>query len=80
MAKKKLAKVFKYTAVFEPEEVGGYSVTIPALPGCISQGDTFEEALANIKEAAELYLEDLKESEIPREEKPIVVSPVEVSL
>ena len=80
MAKKKMAKVFKYTAVFEPEEVGGYSVTIPALPGCISQGDTFEKALANIKEAAELYLEDLKESEIPREEKPIVVFPVEVSL
>ena len=80
MAKKKLAKVFKYTAVFEPEEVGGYSVTIPALPGCISQGETFEEAMANIKEAAELYLEDLKESEIPREEKPIVVFPVEVSL
>jgi len=80
MVKKKLAKVFKYTAIFEPEEVGGYSVTIPALPGCISQGDTFEEALTNIKEAAELYLEDLKESEIPREEKPIVVSPIEVSL
>ena len=80
MVKKKLAKVFKYTAIFEPEEVGGYSVTIPALPGCISQGETFEEALANIKEAAELYLEDLKESEIPREEKPIVVSPIEVSL
>lgn len=60
MAKKKVAKVFQYTAVFEPEKVGGYSVTIPALPGCIAEGDTFEEALANIKEAAELYLEDLK--------------------
>ena len=60
MSKKKVAKVFQYTAVFEPEESGGYSVTIPALPGCISQGDTFEQALSNIKEAAELYLEDLK--------------------
>lgn len=80
MVKKKLAKVLKYTAVFEPEKTGGYSVTIPALPGCISQGETFEEALANIKEAAELYLEDLKDSEIPREEKSIVVSPVEVTL
>ena len=78
MVKKKVAKVFQYTAVFEPEESGGCSVTIPALPGCISQGDTFEQALSNIKEAAELYLEDLKESEIPREEKPIVVSPVQV--
>jgi len=78
MVKKKVAKVLKYTAVFEPEDLGGYSVTIPALPGCISQGETFEEALFNIKEAAELYLEDLRDSEIPREEKPIVVSPIQV--
>ena len=79
MAKKKVAKVFQYTAVFEPEEIG-YSVTIPALPGCISEGDSFEEALSNIKEAAELYLEDLKEGEIPREEKSIVVSPIQVAI
>ncbi len=80
MIKNKLAKIFQYTAVFEPEERGGYSVIIPALPGCISQGETFEEALANIKEAAELYLEDLKEGEIPKEEKPIVVSPIQVTI
>ena len=80
MAKKKVAKVLKYTAVFEPEEVGGYSVTIPALQGCVSQGETFEEALKNIKEAAELYLEDLKEEEIPKEEGPIVVSPIQVTI
>lgn len=80
MAKKKVAKILKYTAVFEPETIGGYSVTIPALPGCISQGETFEEALVNIKEATELYLEDLKESEIPREEKPIIVSPIQVTI
>ena len=80
MVKKKIAKVLKYTAVFEPEKLGGYSVVIPALPGCISQGETFEEALKNIKEAAELYLEDLRQSEIPKEERPIVVSPVEISL
>jgi len=58
---KKYRKVYKYLAVFEPDkEVGGYTVTIPALPGCISEGDSFEEALANIKEAAELYLEIMK--------------------
>ena len=46
-------QVYQYTAVFEADtEVGGYTVTIPALPGCNSEGDTFEEALANIKEAA----------------------------
>ena len=79
MAKRKVVKIFQYTAVFELEKVG-YSVSIPALPGCISQGDTFEEALKNIEEAAELYLEDLKGSEIPRVEKPIVISPVQVAI
>lgn len=80
MAKKKEAKILKYTAVFEPEKGGGYSVTIPALPGCISEGDTFEKALSNIKEAAELYLEDLNKKDIPTESGPVVVSPVEVQL
>lgn len=79
MIKKKVARVLEYTAVFEPEKVG-YSVTIPALPGCISEGETFEEALSNIKEAAELYLEDLKDNDIPKEYKPIIVSPVQVTL
>ena len=56
--KKIQKKVYKYTAIFEQDqEVGGYTVTIPSLPGCISEGDTFEEALKNIQEAASLYLE-----------------------
>jgi len=51
-------RVLRHAAVFEPdEERGGYTVYIPALPGCISEGDTFEEALANIREAASLYIE-----------------------
>ena len=41
----------KFTVILEPEEDGGYSVHCPALPGCSSQGDSFEEALDNIKEA-----------------------------
>ncbi len=44
-------------AVFEPAEEGGFTVYVPLLPGCISEGDTFEEAVENIKEAVELYLE-----------------------
>jgi predicted RNase H-like HicB family nuclease len=43
--------------VLEKQEEGGYTVYVPSLPGCISQGDTREEALKNIKEAIELYLE-----------------------
>ena len=44
-------------AVFEPSEEGGYTVYVPSLPGCIGEGNTVEEALANIREAIELYLE-----------------------
>lgn len=54
---RKKKKVMQYNAVFQEEKDGGYSVWIPALPGCTSQGDSFEEATANIKEAIELYLE-----------------------
>ena len=43
--------------VLEPSEDGGYTVTVPGLPGCISEGDTREEALANIRAAIDLYLE-----------------------
>jgi len=45
------------TVVLEPSEEGGFTVFAPSLPGCISEGDTREEALANIREAIELYLE-----------------------
>ena len=47
----------KLRVVLEPSDEGGFTVTVPALPGCISQGETREEALRNIREAIELYLE-----------------------
>ena len=47
----------KLTIILEPHEEGGFTVYVPSLPGCISQGETREEALKNIKEAIELYLE-----------------------
>ena len=50
----------KYTVVLVPEEEGGYSVEVPALPGCYTQGETREEAIAMAKEAIELYLESCK--------------------
>lgn len=51
-------RVLEYTAVFQEEKEGGYSVWVPALAGCASQGETLEEALKNIKEAIELYLDE----------------------
>lgn len=48
----------RYTVILEREPDGGFVATVPVLPGCVSQGDTREEALKNIREAAELYVED----------------------
>ena len=81
MAMKKKVKVLQYTAIFEPDKkVGGFTATIPALPGCISEGDTFEEAAKNIREAAELYLEVMykHEREFAIEEPGVVIAPVQV--
>ncbi len=44
-----------------PSEEGGYTVYVPSLPGCISEGDTREEALKNIREAIDLYLETVED-------------------
>jgi predicted RNase H-like HicB family nuclease len=52
--------------VFEPSEEGGYTVYVPALPGCLSEGDTLEEARQNIREAIELYLEPIEEPVAPQ--------------
>lgn len=46
-----------YAVIFTSAKEGGYTATVPALPGCISEGDTFEKAKKNITEAMELYLE-----------------------
>jgi predicted RNase H-like HicB family nuclease len=47
-----------YTVVLERESDGGFVATVPALPGCVSQGNTRNEAMENILEAANLYIED----------------------
>ncbi len=50
----------RYTVILQKEDDGGYVVTVPILPGCVSQGDTRAEALRNIEEAIELYVEDMR--------------------
>ena len=49
--------------VLEPSDEGGYTALVPALPGCISEGDTKEDALKNIREAIELYLEPVEDDQ-----------------
>jgi len=50
-----------FKVVLEPSDEGGYTIFVPSLPGCISEGETVEEAIANIKEAIELYLEPVED-------------------
>ena len=47
--------------ILEPSEEGGYTAIVPSLPGCVSEGKTREEALKNIREAIELYLEPVED-------------------
>jgi predicted RNase H-like HicB family nuclease len=47
--------------VIEPSEEGGFTVWVPALPGCVSEGETKDEAVQNIREAIELYIEPVED-------------------
>ena len=59
-------KDYRYTIILHPEpEEGGYSVTVPALPGCVTQGETIEEAIAMAKDAIRLYIESLVTDGLP---------------
>lgn len=83
MSKNKKIKVLEYNAIFTPEEERGFSVSVPDLPGCHTQGDTFEEAKANIKEAIELYLEDADETlyhVTPEEARKEFMTPISIRI
>lgn len=82
MVKKKV-KILEYNAIFSAEDEGGYSVYVPDLPGCISQGETFEETKENIKEAIKLYLEEVDEKlyhVTPKQARRQFMAPVGVRL
>lgn len=63
-------RLLSYRILLRKEPEGGYTVTVPSLPGCVTYGETVEEAVEMAKEAIEAYLESLREhgEEIPTEE------------
>jgi antitoxin HicB len=63
-------RLLSYRILLRKEPEGGYTVTVPSLPGCVTYGETVEEAVEMAKEAIEVYLESLREhgEEIPSEE------------
>jgi antitoxin HicB len=58
--RKKAMSEYRYTIILEPDpDEGGYTVTVPALPGCVTQGETIEEAIVMAKDAIRLFIETL---------------------
>lgn len=80
MANKFLSKIYQYTVIFEPAEEGGFVVSAPALPGCVTQGENLEEATKMIKDAIEGYLSVFKNEgeEIPRESEGTLITKISV--
>jgi predicted RNase H-like HicB family nuclease len=79
---RRVSKVYSYQITLVPEEEGGYTVLVPALPGCVSYGATVEEATANAREAIALHLANLAAHKEPipegNETRPIFTTLVQV--
>jgi len=70
----------QFNAIIEKDDFG-YFAFVPNLKGCVSQGDTMEEALSNIKEAIELYIETLEPDELsPLVKQDYFIAPVEINI
>lgn len=54
----------KFDIVLEKQKEGGYTVYVPSLPGCVSQGETEKEAITNIREAIEMYIEEINSNKL----------------
>ena len=67
----------RYTAIFEAQPDGGYHAMCPALPGCHSEGDSLDEAVANLREAITVYLESLQAHGEPFPVEDLFIKPLE---
>jgi len=70
---------YNYTVIIEREADGGYHAFCPALRGCHSQGDTYEETVQNIQEAIALYIESLKAHAEPIPSEDVIIKPIHVA-
>ncbi len=76
-----MQREYIYQVLLIPDtEVGGYTVEVPSLPGCITEGDTVEEALANAREAIQAWIESaIAHNEPIPEEHPLILTNVSVN-
>lgn len=82
MKRKKIHSIASYFAVFDPAEEGGYNVSFPDFPGCVTFGKTFEDARAKAHEMLELWLEELTQHKrvIPRRSSYPIIDEVRVPM
>ena len=71
---------YRYTIILEREADGGFHAYCPALKGCHSQGDSLDEAIDNIREAIEVYLESVEAHNEPIPLEDLLIKPVEVAI
>ena len=82
MGSEREATMRRYTALlYREQEEGGYSAVVPSLPGCFTQGDTIDEAVANAREAIQGHVASLEElgRDVPEESAPPSIVTVEVA-
>lgn len=81
MAKKIVQNVLKYNAVFEPCDEGGFTVTVPKLPGLVTEGDTFEQAAKMTQDAIQGYILCMQEDgeKIPDPDENVFVAPISIN-
>lgn len=70
----------KFNVILEPAEEGGFNVTVPALEGCFTQGETEEEAMENAREAIRCYLEGLEKVNQMKSRPKAILKEVEIAL
>ncbi len=73
--------MYTYTIVLDPDpDHGGYTVSVPALPGCVTEGESVDECLANAQDAIELYLADVVAAGDPIPEERVAPRPLTVTV
>ena len=73
-------RTLKYTVIFEPAPEGGYTVIVPALPGCVTEGDTLDEAREMAADAIKCYCESLLKDGLPLPEDVKLPEPIREEL
>ena len=80
MSRLKAVSIYNFTIVFERESDGGYHAYCPSLKGCHAQGDSYDEALVNIRDAAGLFIQSLRTHNEPIPTDDVLIKPLQIAV